>query len=286
MVKISLFMVGALVGSSYSNPVAKDDYAPDTLAYEHPGSVIRQMQPSRGGAVLHDGINSTGEYKDFGGINTYLSYPSSKKTDIAVLYLTDIFGLPLVNNRLLGDSLAKAGYFVVIPDLFKSDAIPSDALDPGSTFNMTAWRMRHTVAMADAIVEQTIKTMRSELAVKKIGAVGYCYGGKYVARFLAAGKGLDAGFTAHPSSVELSEWDAVGYPLSIAYGDLDASNNASARSSAEATFIKGGKTYQTSLYAGAEHGFAVRTNLTDPKKRFAQESAYVQAVRWFDAWIK
>lgn len=157
--------------------------------------------------------------------------------------------------------------------------------------------------MADAIVESTIKTMRSELGAKKIGAVGYCYGGKYVARFLAAGKGLDAGFTAHPSSVEITEWDAVGGPLSIAYGGeyqspsywsigklivlgLDASNNASARSSAEATFIKGGKTYQTSLYAGAEHGFAVRTNLTDPRKRFAQESAYVQAVRWFDAWIK
>lgn len=83
---------------------------------------------------------------------------------------------------------------------------------------MTAWRTRHTVAMADTIVESTIKTMRSEFGVKKIGAVGYCYGGKYVARFLAAGKGLDAGFTAHPSSVELSEWNAVGNPLSIAYG--------------------------------------------------------------------
>lgn len=68
--------------------------------------------------------------------------------------------------------------------------------------------------------------------------------------------------------------------------ELDASNNASARASTEDTLIKGGKTYQTSLYAGAEHGFAVRTNLTDPRKRFAQESAYVQAVRWFDAWIR
>ncbi|QDS72908.1 hypothetical protein FKW77_007833 [Venturia effusa] len=285
MLKTSLLTIGALLRLCYSNPLAKDEYAPDTLAYEHPGSVFRQMQPSCGGEVLHDG-NSTGEYKDFGGINTYLSYPASKKTDIAILYLTDIFGLPLVNNRLLGDSFAKAGYFVVMPDLFKGDPVPADGLNPGTTFNMTAWRMRHTVSMADAIVEDTIKTMRTELGVKKVGAVGYCYGGKYVARFLAMGKGLDAGFTAHPSSVELTEWNAVSSPLSIAYGDLDAANNASARSSTEATLIQGNKTYQTSLYAGAEHGFAVRTNLTDPKKRFAQEGAYVQAVRWFDAWIK
>jgi dienelactone hydrolase len=47
-------------------------------------------------------------------VNTYLSYPPSKQTDVAILYLTDIFGLPLVNNRLLGDSLAKTGYLVVM----------------------------------------------------------------------------------------------------------------------------------------------------------------------------
>lgn len=66
MVKIRLLAIGALVGLGYSNPVSKDEYAPDTLAYEHPGSLFRQMQPSCGGGVLHDG-NSTGEYKDFGG---------------------------------------------------------------------------------------------------------------------------------------------------------------------------------------------------------------------------
>lgn len=47
-------------------------------------------------------------------VNTYLSYPPSKQTDVAILYLTDIFGIPMVNNRLLGDSFAKAGYFVVM----------------------------------------------------------------------------------------------------------------------------------------------------------------------------
>jgi len=68
--------------------------------------------------------------------------------------------------------------------------------------------------------------------------------------------------------------------------ELDAANNASARNTAETTLQQNKKTYQTSLYAGAEHGFAVRTDLTDPRKKFAQESAYFQAVRWFDTWIK
>lgn len=74
----------------------------------------------------------------------YLSYPSKRKghkknTETAILYLTDIFGIPLVNNKLyvtvkcfgdscglmtvyrLGDSFANAGYFVVMPDLFDGE---------------------------------------------------------------------------------------------------------------------------------------------------------------------
>lgn len=74
-------------------------------------------------------------------VNTYITYPKGhKKNDTAILYLSDIFGLPLINNLLfvpsalileihrltrkirLGDSLAEAGYFVVIPDLFNGEA--------------------------------------------------------------------------------------------------------------------------------------------------------------------
>lgn len=74
--------------------------------------------------------------------------------------------------------------------------------------------------------------------------------------------------------------------MSIAFGALDASNTPENRTNIEEIFQSGNKTYQTSLYADAEHGFAVRTNLTDKKKAFAQESAYFQAVRWLDAWVK
>ena len=75
-------------------------------------------------------------------------------------------------------------------------------------------------------------------------------------------------------------------PISIAFGALDASNTAENRTTIEAIFQSGNKTYQTALFSNAEHGFAVRTDLGVKQKAFAQESAYVQAVRWFDAWVK
>lgn len=189
-------------------------------------------------------------------------------------------------------------------DLFKGDPVPADALsDPNSMFNMTAWRERHPQAAVEAIIESAINTIRTDYNATRVGSVGYCFGksmlrhlqraltesvqgGKYVARFLAEGKGLDAGFTAHPSAVLAEEWGGIVKPISIAFGELDESNTADNRTTIETIFIANNKTYQTSLYADAEHGFAVRTNLTDKKKAFAQESAYFQAVRWLDAWAK
>ncbi|PBP17662.1 dienelactone hydrolase [Diplocarpon rosae] len=267
---------------------------PAPLAYEHPGQLFASASTkSHGASGVLTGTNSTGKFETVGGgmsssLNTYLAYPphqSKNNTDVAILYLSDIFGVQLINNRLLADSFARAGYLVAEPDLFDGDAIPVDGLtDP--SFNRTAWNERHPTEAIDAIVASTIAGLRQEYGVKRIAATGYCFGGKYVARFLAAGKGLDAGFTAHPSNVQDSEWEAIDAPLSIAYGELDASNTPTQRAAAEAIFISQNATFQTSLYAGAEHGFAVRTNITDPKKAFAQESAYFQAVRWIDAWAK
>lgn len=174
-----------------------------------------------------------------------------------------------------------------MPDLFRGDPVPADALnDPDSTFNLTAWFADHPQSEVESIIESTLSAMHSQFHVSKIGTVGYCFGGRYVARFLAEGKGIEAGFAAHPSNTIAEEWEAVASPMSIAFGALDESNTPKNRTNIEGIFQSGNKTYQTSLYADAEHGFAVRTNLTDKKKAFAQESAYFQAVRWLDAWVK
>ncbi|TVY71182.1 Hydrolase tropI [Lachnellula suecica] len=278
----SLCAFVAILGLNASDSFASAAYDSTSLRDERPGQVFSS------GSVSTDG-NSTGEFKNISGISTYLSYApkTSNSSTPAILYLTDIFGVQLVNNRLLGDNLARAGYDVVMPDLFNGVPVPADALtDPNSTFNTTAFFANHTTDMIDAIVETSINSIRGELGYSKVAAVGYCFGGRFVARFLAAGKGLDAGFAAHPSMTVEAEWQAVASPLSIAFGALDTANTPAQRAAAEAIFVANNGTFQTALYSDAEHGFAVRTNLTDPQKAFAQESAYFQAVRWFDAWVK
>lgn len=46
--------------------------------------------------------------------------------------------------------------------------------------------------------------------------MGYCYGGKYVCRYLKKEGMLDVGFMAHPTMVEGDELRGVKGPLSIA----------------------------------------------------------------------
>jgi hypothetical protein len=70
--------------------------------------------------------------------------------------------------------------------------------------------------------------------------------------------------------VKPEEVDAITEPLSIAASEIQNLKLP----------------YQVCLYGGVEHGFAVRTDLSIRVKKFAKESAYFQAVRWFDEYVK
>lgn len=113
--------------------------------------------------------------------------------------------------QLIADQFAANGYFVVMPDLFRGDPCP---LNRPATFDFMAWRAKHGIEQVTPAVVAAIKEMK-KLGVKKIGAVGYCFGAKYVVRHLKPGE-IDAGYLAHPSFVDADELRAMQGPLSIA----------------------------------------------------------------------
>lgn len=233
--------------------------------------------------VRNSGV-PVGQLKNVSGIEMYFSYPPGRNTSSkAILYVTDIFGVPLLENKLLADSLAANDYLVVMPDLFAGDAISVEEQEAG--LNLTEWRALHPTPEIDRIINTTIAYMRSELDVDKIGGVGYCFGGKYVPRFLTNEGGIDIGFIAHPSSLTEPEIGAIEKPISIAAGTLDASFNATAKFRAENLLNTGNITFQSNLYAQAPHGFAVRVNQSIPQQAYAKQASFVQAVTWFDAWL-
>lgn len=145
-------------------------------------------------------------------VNTYLAYPENKSTENAVLILSDILGHKFPNVQLLADQFAGNGYFTLIPDLFHGDVVP---LNRPEGFQIMEWVKNHLPQHTQPIIDTVLGEMRGSLGVKRIGGVGYCYGGKYVCRFLKKGK-LDAGFAAHPTMVEADELRGIEGPLSIA----------------------------------------------------------------------
>ena len=176
-----------------------------------------------------------------------------------------------------------------MPDLFAGHPIP---LNRPEGFDLMEWRNKgrggksHSPEAIDPVVEATIKEMKSKYGVKKIGSVGYCFGAKYVARFLAAGKGIDVGAMAHPSFVEAEEVKAITGPLSIAAAETDGIFPAEKRRETEDILQKMTVPYQINLYSDVEHGFAVRGDPSNPRTKYAKEAAFLQHVEWFDEFVK
>ncbi|RMJ27717.1 Dienelactone hydrolase family protein [Aspergillus sp. HF37] len=230
----------------------------------------------------HEGT-PIGETKNIGGVDTYVVYPKDNKTpEKAVVFLTDIIGI-YNNSQLLADEFANNGYLTVVPDLFQGDPIKLGDMEAGKA-DLPAWIGNHQPANVDPVVESTVKYLRQDLGVKKIGGVGYCFGGKYVCRFLKDGK-LDAGYTAHPSFVTHEELGAITGPLSIAAAEVDQIFTTQLRHESEGTLIKTGQPWQINLFSGVSHSFAVRADLSNKHNKFTKEQAFFQAVVWFNQYL-
>ncbi|KAJ5346577.1 hypothetical protein N7541_009059 [Penicillium brevicompactum] len=230
--------------------------------------------------ILHEG-QAKGEIKSIGNTSTYFAYPADNSTKHAILLLTDVLGHKFINSQLLADQFASNGYFVVMPDLFNGDVVP---MNRPEGFNIMDWVKNHLPAQTEPIINSVLKEMRENLGCERIGGVGYCFGGKYVCRYLKPGK-LDVGFMAHPTMVEPDELGGIEGPLSIAAAVRDFVFTTAKRHESEQILDQLDVPYQINLFSEVEHGFAVRCNLDEPLQRFAKEQAFSQAVSWFKMFL-
>ncbi|KAH7129252.1 dienelactone hydrolase [Dactylonectria macrodidyma] len=229
--------------------------------------------------IAHTG-NPVGRVEVHDGVTMYISPAArAQKSNKAVLYLTDAFGLPLLQNKLLADSFARAGFTTVMPDIFQGDPAPHDI-----TFDAEEFLAKHTTNVTDPVIETTVKYMRERLYFDRIAVTGYCFGGRYAFRFLAEGRGADIGFAAHPSFLQDSEVLAISGPASIAAAEVDSLFEADRRLEVEGLLGQTPHPFQVALYSGTFHGFGTRANISDPEQKFGKEEAFFQAVRWFSAW--
>lgn len=109
-------------------------------------------------------------------VNTYVTLPKGQKTEKAILFLPDVFGI-YTNSQLLADEFAANGYATVLPDYFREDALKLEDMNSGKV-DVPSWLKNHQAEQVEPIVGAALKYAKEELGAKKIGAVGYCFGAK------------------------------------------------------------------------------------------------------------
>jgi len=241
--------------------------------------------------VKHSGTPTGKKVTIAGKIEGYLAAAPADSSPavhhgVGLLLLPDIIGI-WQNSKLMADQFAANGYTTLLVDLFNGDA---RSLNLPAGFDPAAWLQKgstgdnpHTPSAVDPIVIDAIAYMRSELGCKKIGAMGYCFGAKYVARHYKSG--IDVGYMAHPSYVDEDELLSITGPLSIAAAEIDTIFTVEKRHKSEVLLAQVGKPWQINLFSTVSHGFAVRGDLNKPMERFAKEQAFLQAITWFDEYL-
>lgn len=238
--------------------------------------------------VKHSGEPTGQLIKVAGKWDAYLATPPEGKAreGKGILYLPDVIGI-WQNSKLMADQYAANGYLTLVLDEFNGDPL---SLNRTGDFDFMGWLQNgsdgknpHTKEAVDPIVEAAIKTLKNDYGIKKLGAVGYCFGAKYVVRHYK--DGIEVGYLAHPSFVDEEELEAITGPLSIAAAETDDIFPAEKRHKSEEILKKTGQPYQINLYSGVSHGFSVRGKVEVQVERFAKEQAFLQAVTWFNEFL-
>ncbi|KAH7121645.1 putative endo-1,3-1,4-beta-D-glucanase [Dactylonectria macrodidyma] len=199
--------------------------------------------------------------------------PKGRDAKLVILncYITGSNKDRFTNTRLLADQYAEeVGATVYIPDIFKGEVIPADILNDQSRWaemDVPGFLERNSKAIRGSEVIECAGDLRSQH--KRIGSIGFCYGGWGVFLFgTKANPLVDCITTAHPSQLEEIEIENVGVPVQIMAPEKDP------------WFTDELKAFSNRYFPGLEHGFAVRG------EREGMERAKNAAVLWFQQWLK
>jgi len=235
--------------------------------------------------VTHEGTPE-GKIETIGGIECYVATPTvDYPKDKAVLLLTDVFGLGLVNNKLLTDDYARNGFKTITPDILNGDPVSPDAFNPGNNFDIGQWFGKgHDQAHTRPTIDKVIAALKAD-GITVFAAVGYCFGGRYVFD-LAFDNVITAAAVAHPSLLQVPA-DLEKYvssskaPLLINSCTVDQQFPPEAQAKADELFKGFAPGYKREYFEGCTHGFAVRGDLSDPKVKAGKEGAFKATVEWF-----
>ncbi len=189
-----------------------------------------------------------------GGMTGYLAVPVCGSGPGVVL-LQEIFGVN-AHMRAVADLYAEEGYVVLAPDLFHAMEqrveLGYDGADLEKAFGFYQ-RFDPDQSMPDIVAAVLALRARPE-CTGKIGAIGFCLGGK-LAWLAAARAGVDAAVSYYGVGIDASLDDLATIKCSVTlhFGETDEFVPEATRAAIAKAVA--GKSVQIFVYPGANHGF-------------------------------
>jgi carboxymethylenebutenolidase len=192
-----------------------------------------------------------------GTFDAYVAEPAGGKASAAIVVIQEIFGVNAGIRRKC-DQLAEAGYLAIAPDLFWR-LEPGIELDPDIPDQMQAalnlmGQFNQDLGIRD--IEATIRVARDRVGGGKVGAVGYCLGGR-LAYMTAARTDVDAtvGYYAVGIDGLLGEKHAIARPLMLHIAGNDGFVGPEIQAAMHAG-LDDHPRVTLHDYPGVDHGFA------------------------------
>ena len=224
---------------------------------------------------------------------------------------------------MIADAYAKSGeWLVYLPDFFEGDPVPlnvADVLIPADAAKQSTWAKytgmlasapsfmlwltRHREYHTNQVCMEFMAALRRETPrERKIGMVGFCWGGRYAIRAALESNQIeidgkvvplvDAVVALHPSNLALpSDVDIPVVPISFGWGQNDVAVNIKQKGQIEEFSAKAAQSgtklpeLEHKVYVPGRHGFAVRGNPDDPQERKCLEDSVTQVLTWMNRWL-
>jgi carboxymethylenebutenolidase len=204
------------------------------------------------------------------------AYAQAANAKGAVLVVHENRGL-VDGTRVVAARFAGDGYSALAIDLVSG-------VNPGGTAAVPAADVGALLSNSDVSDRRAdLKAGFDELlkrnAGKKLGMIGFCFGGTVVWDYLTTGDTrLAAAAPFYGGTVEGANYTAKAAVLGV-YGETDTRINMT-RDAAKANLVRAGVPHEIKTYAGVGHGFYSQVDSPQSKQ------AYSDTLDWFDRYLK
>jgi len=231
-----------------------------------------------------------GEFKNINGYEVYVSGNAS--SGVGILVSPEVFGIRQGDLVEFADWLADAGYFVVLPEVFKGDYL---RVWPDDINDFIAWLRKHPWLELRGVYDQIVFPIFASAGVKKIGGVGFCHGSWVNVHLASEGK-LHAIVNLHPSHTNITKFQGenaeallkeIRCPVLQCPAGQDPADNQPGGSDEKILKASAGEgNVIIKPFPEMQHGWASRGDRNDAKVCEQQTAAWKLALEFFNARLR